>query len=104
MQNTEIFVEGDSGLTVITVQARESLSEDMGYLFVHGSISRTTKNAYTEMGNVVNPVGWCNSPILGQSNCLLRRIQMHGARSKSQDMRAIRQTTTRCGSSTISGS
>ncbi|KHG24685.1 Pectinesterase PPME1 -like protein [Gossypium arboreum] len=74
--NTEIFVEGDPGLTVITAQARESSSEDTGYSFVHGSISGTAKNAflgrawkssprvvyaYTEMGNVINPVGWSHN-------------------------------------------
>ncbi|PPD82920.1 hypothetical protein GOBAR_DD20154 [Gossypium barbadense] len=59
--NTKIFVEGDPGLTVITAQVRESSSEDTGYSFVHGSIFGTTKNAYTEMGNVVNPVGWSHN-------------------------------------------
>ncbi|MBA0773187.1 hypothetical protein Gotri_008482 [Gossypium trilobum] len=61
MQNTKIFVEGDPGLTVITAQVRESSSEDTGYSFVHGSIFGTTKSAYTEMGNVVNPVGWSHN-------------------------------------------
>ncbi|KAG4116940.1 hypothetical protein ERO13_D12G198266v2 [Gossypium hirsutum] len=59
--NTKIFVEGDPGLTLITAQVRESSSEDTGYSFVHGSIFGTTKNAYTEMGNVVNPVGWSHN-------------------------------------------
>ncbi|XVE56463.1 hypothetical protein DITRI_Ditri04bG0012000 [Diplodiscus trichospermus] len=76
---TELYVEGDKGLTVITAQARESESEETGYSFVHCSITGTANGtflgrawkssprvvfAYTEMGSVVNPAGWSdeNSP------------------------------------------
>ncbi|MBA0805906.1 hypothetical protein Gohar_005392 [Gossypium harknessii] len=43
-----IFVEKreGEGFTMITTQARESSSEDMGYSFVHGSIIRTTNNSF----------------------------------------------------------
>ncbi|KAE8673721.1 Pectinesterase isoform 2 [Hibiscus syriacus] len=71
--DTEIFVEIEPKLTVITAQARESSSEDTGYSIVHGKITGTAKGsflgrawkssprvvyAYTEMTDVVNPAGW----------------------------------------------
>jgi len=70
---TELYVEGDNGLTVITAQARESASENTGYSFVHCSVTGTGKGiylgrawksspsvvfAYTDMSSVVNPAGW----------------------------------------------
>ena len=73
MQGTELYVEGDNGLTVITAQARESASENTGYSFVHCSVTGTGKDtflgrawksspsvvfAYTDMSSVVNPIGW----------------------------------------------
>ncbi|KAE8703481.1 Pectinesterase isoform 2 [Hibiscus syriacus] len=71
--DSEIFVEIDPKLTVITAQARESSSEDIGYSFVHGKITGTANGSflvrawkssprvvyvYTKMTNVVNPAGW----------------------------------------------
>ncbi|KAK8495795.1 hypothetical protein V6N11_008308 [Hibiscus sabdariffa] len=76
MQNSEIYVEPDPGLTVITAQARESESEDTGYSFVHGKITGEAKGAflgrawkssprvvyaYSEMSKVVNPAGWSHN-------------------------------------------
>ncbi|KAH1074767.1 hypothetical protein J1N35_027095 [Gossypium stocksii] len=76
--NTNIFVEKRDGgrFTVITTQARESSSEDMGYSFVHGSITGTANSsflgrawrsnprvvyAFTDMSNVVNTAGWSHN-------------------------------------------
>ncbi|OMO55270.1 Pectinesterase, catalytic [Corchorus capsularis] len=73
--NSELYVEGDSGLTVITAQARESASEKTGYIFVHCSITGTGNGtylgrawkthprvvlAYTDISEIVNPEGWSN--------------------------------------------
>ncbi|XVE63821.1 hypothetical protein DITRI_Ditri07aG0051100 [Diplodiscus trichospermus] len=73
---TELHVDGDKGLTVITAQARESSSEDTGYSFVHCSVTGTAQGAflgrawktsprvvfaYTDMANVVNPSGWSDN-------------------------------------------
>ncbi|XP_022714477.1 putative pectinesterase 63 [Durio zibethinus] len=70
---TELYVEGDTGLTVITAQARESASENTGYSFVHCSVTGTGNGtylgrawktspkvvfAYTDMSSVVHPAGW----------------------------------------------
>ncbi|XWS47839.1 hypothetical protein CRYUN_Cryun13aG0019500 [Craigia yunnanensis] len=70
---TELYVEGDNGLTVITAQASDSASENTGYSFVHCSITGTGNGtylgrawktspivvfAYTDMSSVVNPAGW----------------------------------------------
>ncbi|KAK8496715.1 hypothetical protein V6N13_029133 [Hibiscus sabdariffa] len=74
--DSELYVEPDLGLTVITAQARESSSEDTGYSFVHGKISGSAKGAflgrawkssprvvyaYSEMSKVVNPAGWSHN-------------------------------------------
>ncbi|XVF11322.1 hypothetical protein REPUB_Repub08aG0017300 [Reevesia pubescens] len=74
--NTELYVDGDKGLTVITAQARESASEKTGYSFVHCSVTGTAVDAflgrawktsprvvfaYTDMGKVVNPAGWSDN-------------------------------------------
>ncbi|KAK8496717.1 hypothetical protein V6N13_029135 [Hibiscus sabdariffa] len=74
--NSEIYVEADPGLTVITAQARESESEDTGYSFVHGKVTGDAKGAflgrawkssprvvyaYSEMSKVVNPAGWSHN-------------------------------------------
>ncbi|KAA3460504.1 pectinesterase PPME1-like [Gossypium australe] len=74
--NSKIFVEGDPEMAVITVQARESSSEDTGYSFVHGRITRTAKDvflgrawkssprvvySYTEMDEIVHPGGWSSN-------------------------------------------
>ncbi|XVF08550.1 hypothetical protein REPUB_Repub07fG0012800 [Reevesia pubescens] len=76
MHNTELYVDGDKGLTVITAQARESASENTGYSFVHCSVTGTAVDAYlgrawktsprvifayTDMGSVVNPAGWSDN-------------------------------------------
>ncbi|XP_004287800.1 PREDICTED: pectinesterase PPME1-like [Fragaria vesca subsp. vesca] len=73
--NTHINVLGDSGMTVITANAREG-DEDKGYSFVHCSITGTGSGtflgrawraapkvtfAYTEMGEVVKPEGWTDN-------------------------------------------
>ncbi|KAE8715979.1 putative pectinesterase 49 [Hibiscus syriacus] len=70
---TEIFIENDPRLTVITAQARESSSEKTGYSFVHGKITGAAKGtflgrawkssprvvySYTDMSKVVVPSGW----------------------------------------------
>ncbi|XP_022776433.1 putative pectinesterase 63 [Durio zibethinus] len=71
--DTELYVVGDTGLTVITAQARESASENTGYSFVHCRVTGTGSGtylgrawktspkvvfAYTDMGSVVHPAGW----------------------------------------------
>ena len=63
-------------MTIITAQARESDLEDTGYSFVQGSVTGTGNGtylgrawktsprvifAYTEMGSVVNPLGWSDN-------------------------------------------
>ncbi|MBA0846865.1 hypothetical protein Goshw_008637 [Gossypium schwendimanii] len=76
MQNTELYVDGDTGLTVITAQARESQEENTGYSFVHCTITGTAQGAYlgrawktspkvvyayTDMSEVINPEGWSHN-------------------------------------------
>lgn len=73
MQNTQLNVLGDAGMTVITAQARESSSEPTGYSFVHSQVTGTGTGtylgrawktsprvvfAYTTMSSVVHPEGW----------------------------------------------
>ncbi|KAJ7961864.1 Pectinesterase [Quillaja saponaria] len=74
--NTTIHVLVEEGFTVITAHARQSPSEDTGYVFVHCSITGTGNGtflgrawmtgprvifAYTSMDNIVNPAGWTNN-------------------------------------------
>ncbi|KAI3411286.1 Pectinesterase [Psidium guajava] len=74
--STELHVLGDSGLTMITAQARESSAEDTGYSFVHCRITGTGNGtylgrawkdsprviySYTDMSSVINPLGWSNN-------------------------------------------
>lgn len=76
MQNTELRVLGDTGMTVIVAQARKSDSEDNGYSFVHCDITGTGNGtflgrawmshskavfAYTHMTSVVNQEGWSDN-------------------------------------------
>ena len=76
MQGTELYVDGDKGLTVITAQARESSSENTGYSFVHCRVTGTAEGtylgrawktsprvvfAYTDMSSVVHPAGWSDN-------------------------------------------
>ncbi|CAN6565217.1 unnamed protein product [Malus baccata var. baccata] len=73
--NTELHVLGDTGITVIAAQARDSASEDTGYSFVHCNVTGIGSGtylgrawrvrpqvvyAYTSMTEVVNPAGWSN--------------------------------------------
>ncbi|KAI9173752.1 hypothetical protein LWI28_005954 [Acer negundo] len=44
--NTQLHVLGDKDITVITTQARDSLAEDVGYLFVHCHVTGTGKRTY----------------------------------------------------------
>ncbi|MBA0703614.1 hypothetical protein Golax_015925 [Gossypium laxum] len=74
--NAELYVDGDTGLTVITAQARESQEENTGYSFVHCTITGTAQGAYlgrawktspkvvyayTDMSEVINPEGWSHN-------------------------------------------
>ncbi|KAI4367906.1 hypothetical protein MLD38_016532 [Melastoma candidum] len=74
--NTELHVIPDNGVTFITAQARESNKEDTGYSLVHCSITGITQGtylgrawqtsprvifAYTNMGNLINPLGWSDN-------------------------------------------
>ena len=67
---------GDSGMTVITAQARDGKTEDTGYSFVHCNITGTGKGtflgrawraspqvvyAYTAIGDVIAPEGWTDN-------------------------------------------
>ncbi|GMY06471.1 Pectinesterase PPME1 [Fagus crenata] len=76
IENTELYVLGDAGLTVITAQAREFDSEDYGYSFAHCRVTGTGNGtylgrawrsrpkvvfAYTTMSSVVNPAGWSDN-------------------------------------------
>jgi pectinesterase len=76
MQNTELYVLGDAGLTVITAQAREFDSKDYGYSFAHCRVTGTGNGtylgrawrsrpkvvfAYTTMSSIVNPAGWSDN-------------------------------------------
>ncbi|KAI9200150.1 hypothetical protein LWI28_003434 [Acer negundo] len=71
--NTQLHVLRDKDITVIMAQARDSLAEDVGYLFVHCQVTEAGKRtylgkawmsyprvvfAYTSMTNVVLPVAW----------------------------------------------
>ncbi|TXG70416.1 hypothetical protein EZV62_005351 [Acer yangbiense] len=71
----QLHVLGDTGMTVITAQARDTATEDCGYSFVHGQITRVGTGAYlgrawmasprvifayTTMSSVINPAGWDN--------------------------------------------
>ncbi|PRQ59696.1 putative pectinesterase [Rosa chinensis] len=90
--STHLHVLGDTGMTVITAQARDS-KEDTGYSFVHCNITGTAKGtflgrawraspqvvyAYTAMGEVVSPEGWTdnrhpeydNSVNFGEYKCI----------------------------------
>ncbi|KAB2596434.1 pectinesterase 63 [Pyrus ussuriensis x Pyrus communis] len=73
--NTELHVLGDTGITVITAQARDSASEDTRYSFVHCNVTGIGSGtylgrawrvrpqvvyAYARMTEVVNPAGWSN--------------------------------------------
>ncbi|KAL6126886.1 hypothetical protein ACLB2K_074931 [Fragaria x ananassa] len=75
-QNTDLRVLGDSGMTVITAQARDGKTEDTGYSFVHCNITGTGKGtflgrawraspqvvyAYTAIGDVIAPEGWTDN-------------------------------------------
>ncbi|KAB2602792.1 pectinesterase 63 [Pyrus ussuriensis x Pyrus communis] len=70
-----LHVLGDTGITVITAQARDSASEDTGYSFVHCNVTGIGSGtylgrawrvrpqvvyAYTSMTQVVNPADWSN--------------------------------------------
>ncbi|KAK6926246.1 Pectinesterase, catalytic [Dillenia turbinata] len=75
--NTQInVVPSILGMTVITAQGRKSSSEDNGYVFAHCKVTGTAKRtllgrpwfeapvvifAYTEMSNVLSPLGWSNN-------------------------------------------
>ncbi|KAI9177384.1 hypothetical protein LWI28_014525 [Acer negundo] len=74
--NTRLHVIGDTGMTVITAQARDTGTEDCGYSFVHGQITEVGTGAYLgrawmasprvifayiTMSSVVNPAGWDNN-------------------------------------------
>lgn len=71
-----MHVLGDTGLTIITAQAREYETEKIGYSFVHCNITGTGNNtylgrawksrprvvyAYTNMSDIVNPKGWSDN-------------------------------------------
>ncbi|KAJ9140060.1 hypothetical protein P3X46_030747 [Hevea brasiliensis] len=73
---TEIRVLADAEQTVITAQARETEAQDVGYCFVHCSITGTGTGAllgrawmpmprvvfaYTSMAEVINPEGWSSN-------------------------------------------
>ncbi|KAK1584601.1 hypothetical protein Q3G72_034340 [Acer saccharum] len=73
--NTQLHVLGDTGMTVITAQARDTTTEDCGYSFVHGQVTGVETGAYlgrawmasprvifayTTMSSVVNLAGWDN--------------------------------------------
>ncbi|OWM75734.1 hypothetical protein CDL15_Pgr021899 [Punica granatum] len=74
--NTQLHTLGDSGLTVITAQARESNAEDTGYSFIHSSVTgigngtylgRAWKTAprvifaFSDISSVVTPAGWSDN-------------------------------------------
>ena len=76
MQNTELRVLGDGGMSVIVAQARTSDAEDTAYAFVHCDVTGTGTGsflgrawmshpkvvfAYTTMSSVVSPAGWSNN-------------------------------------------
>ncbi|KAG8475933.1 hypothetical protein CXB51_032971 [Gossypium anomalum] len=101
--NSEIFVEGDPKgdpeMAVITAQARESLSQDTGYSFVHGRITGTAKDeflgrawkssprvvySYTEMDEIVHAGGWSSNRQPERD-----KIQMYGERRNSRYTREI---------------
>ncbi|KAJ9140054.1 hypothetical protein P3X46_030741 [Hevea brasiliensis] len=73
---TEIRVLADAEQTVITAQARETEAQDVGYSFVHCSVTGTGTGAflgrawmpmprvvfaYTSMTEVINPEGWSSN-------------------------------------------
>ncbi|MBA0805905.1 hypothetical protein Gohar_005392 [Gossypium harknessii] len=66
-----IFVEKreGEGFTMITTQARESSSEDMGY-----SSNPRVVYAFTDMSNVVNTAGWSHNRVPERA-----KIQVQGA-------------------------
>ncbi|KAJ7961953.1 Pectinesterase [Quillaja saponaria] len=74
--NNEINVLKDNGMTMITAHARQSPSEDTGYVFVHCRITGTSNGtylgrawmtrprvifAYTDMTGIISPAGWTNN-------------------------------------------
>ena len=77
MQNADIYVIGDKGLTVITAQGRGDSKEGTGFSFVHSTIEGTGKSTtylgrpwgdktkvvytYTYMTEVVQPGGWSDN-------------------------------------------
>ena len=76
VQNTELHVIGDSGMSVIAAQARQLDTENTGYSFVHctvtGSGGQTYLGrawqsrprvvyAYTSLSNAIIPAGWSDN-------------------------------------------
>ena len=76
MQNTELRVLGDGGMTVVVAQARKSDAEDSAYSFVHCDLTGTRTGtflgrawfshsklvfAYSTLSSVANPLGWSNN-------------------------------------------
>ncbi|XVF49473.1 hypothetical protein PTKIN_Ptkin04bG0015500 [Pterospermum kingtungense] len=77
--NSELFVEPNNGIAVITAQARNTADEVNGYSFVHCTIKGTEKNstflgrawknspivvfAYTDMSNIVKLEGWSDHDV-----------------------------------------
>lgn len=75
-QNTKIYTVA-KGVGVITAQARENVSDDSGFAFIHCNVTGTGNAntylgrawkgsprvvfAYTYMGTLINTLGWSNA-------------------------------------------
>lgn len=76
MQSTEAHVLPSPNPNVITAHARDNPANDVGYSFVHGTVTGSGKPSflgrtwrshptvvfsYTDIGDIIDPKGWSNA-------------------------------------------
>lgn len=92
MQNTEAHVvEGGTSDNVVTAHARENPMDDVGYSFIHCSVTGTGGKsylgrtwrpypvvvfAYSDITDVIHPAGWSYSSKTGFEKYVHQRIHI----------------------------